>query len=136
MTPRKRYSKQRESVLNAARNLPGHPTAKEIFATVRWEIPNVSLGTVYRNLNVLAEDGRIREFTVDDNIKRYDSNLDEHYHCICKECGRIYDKDLSCLSTLEELTRHLTDFEVQDYKLECFGICSDCQSTKKSETGN
>ncbi|MBS1272282.1 MAG: Peroxide-responsive repressor PerR [Candidatus Marinimicrobia bacterium] len=87
MVPTKRYSRQRAAVLKAVQESENHPTAEMIFETVREKIPNVSLGTGYRNLSVLTDEGKIREIIFDDNVKRYEDYMQEHYHCICTECA-------------------------------------------------
>ncbi len=128
MTPRKRYSKQREKILEAVRESQAHPTAEVVYETVREEIPSLSLGTVYRNLNLLTDEGKIREVILDDNIKRYDGNLNDHYHCICDACGRIYDISLNAQPLLNELARQIEDFRVDSHKIEFRGICEQCES--------
>lgn len=128
MTPRKRYSKQREEILEAVRNSQVHPTAERIYEEVREEIPSLSLGTVYRNLNLLTDEGKIREVILDDNIKRYDGNLDDHYHCICNSCGRIYDVSLDAGPLLDELANQIENFKVESHEIEFHGTCDECDS--------
>jgi len=126
MTPPKRYSRQREKILEAVRTATVHPTAEMVYETVREEIPNLSLGTVYRNLNLLTEEGKISEVVLEDNIKRYDGNTDDHYHCICESCGRIFDVSLDAEPLVNELAEQIRDFTIDSHKIEFYGHCENC----------
>ena len=86
-----RYSKQSEEVLNTVLNSNNHPDAKEIYELVKLKIPNVSLGTVYRNLNTLAKEGLIRKIELDDGNDRFDKTLCLHNHLKCTKCGKVID---------------------------------------------
>lgn len=86
-----RYSKQSEEVLNTVLNSNNHPDAKEIYEIVKLKIPNVSLGTVYRNLNTLAKEGLIRKIELDDGNDRFDKTLCQHNHLKCTKCGKVID---------------------------------------------
>lgn len=90
MTNRK-HSQQRDAILAYLKASRDHPTADMIYTAIRREYPNISLGTVYRNLVQLEEMGEIQKITMRDQPDRYDGNVTSHYHFICRECGRIYD---------------------------------------------
>ena len=85
---RRKRSRQREKVLDIVRSTKSHPTADWVFHEVRKELPNISLATVYRNLNLLAESGEISEVICDGQL-RFDANKEEHFHFICKSCKGI-----------------------------------------------
>lgn len=121
------YSKQREAVLAAVRSVCNHPTAYEIYETVRKQIPNISLGTVYRNLSSLSEEGEIDALLLGDGSVRYDGNVKTHLHLTCSICGEIEDvplgEDASALRFLAEKTGFKTERGV--YVL--YGKCKNCQ---------
>lgn len=130
MTPTKRYSKQREKILEAVKHSEEHPTAEMVYEEVRKALPKVSLGTVYRNLNLLTEEGRVRELILEDNVKRYDGNLSEHYHCICNSCGDIIDIKFDSDEMLQDLSSRIRHFHIDDHKIEFYGLCTDCEPDK------
>jgi Fur family peroxide stress response transcriptional regulator len=85
----RRETRQREAVLNALRNIGAHLTAIQIFEAVRKEIPDISKGTVYRNLQVLEEDGDITKLHLNGTLSRYEIKQKNHYHFRCEKCGRV-----------------------------------------------
>ncbi len=87
----RRYSRQREAILRVVRNTDSHPTADWVYEQVRKTLPHISLGTVYRNLNLLADQGLIQRVILDDGVVRFDGNVHEHHHFICTKTGKIYD---------------------------------------------
>ena len=95
MAGTRRFSRQRQLILDTVCSLHCHPTADDIYSIVKSRIPGISLGTVYRNLNVLAEEGLIQKIALGKSTERYDSRLDSHYHMICLKCGRVVDVPLS-----------------------------------------
>jgi len=128
-----RYSPQRESILNIVRGTNTHPAAEWIFAQVQREISNVSLGTVYRNLNQLADHGLIKRI-FDNGHVRYDGTIARHDHFRCEICGRIYDLNIPLEGVLDQLTPE-SGFQATDYSLEITGICSNC-SQLEGEKGH
>ena len=84
----RRYSRQRTLILETLRRNPVHPTADEVYRLVQQEDPHLSLGTVYRNLNLLSQDGVIQSLRSDKNCERFDGNPAPHYHFRCETCGR------------------------------------------------
>lgn len=87
----KNYSRQREAVLNVLCSTKSHPTAAWIYEQVRQQIPNISLGTVYRNLSGLAEDGTIKKLSFGDASVHFDGDISVHSHFYCEHCGEITD---------------------------------------------
>lgn len=122
----RRYSKQREAVLNAVMGADIHPTAEWVYETVRKDLPSISLGTVYRNLKLLTREGRIQEVILNDNITRYDGNTTEHFHCICDSCGKILDVELEAEKVWDNLTDQIDHFIVQGQNVEFYGLCEVC----------
>ena len=90
MATAKRYSKQRFTILHELQQVTTHPTADEIFALTKKTIPNISLGTVYRNLNELSEQGAVLKFTINGK-EHFDGNINPHIHLCCEKCGEILD---------------------------------------------
>ena len=86
-----KYSRQRESIKNALARRCDHPTADALYASIREEFPNISLGTVYRNLNLLVELGEIQKLNFGDGADHFDSNTSNHYHFVCRCCRQVFD---------------------------------------------
>ena len=86
-----KYSRQRESILNALNEKLDHPTAEMVYNCVKQEQPNISLGTVYRNLNQLVEQGTLRRIATPVSGDRFDIRVDPHAHLLCTCCGRVLD---------------------------------------------
>ncbi|CUS84156.1 Fur family transcriptional regulator, ferric uptake regulator [Candidatus Kryptonium thompsonii] len=123
----RRGSKQREAILRILQNTDIHPTADWIYEQVRKVIPNISLGTVYRNLNLLKDEGLIREVTIHGSSSaRYDANLEPHYHFICLKCNSVYDLPIRENSLNLETFLAGRNFKVKFTKLDIFGLCDKC----------
>ena len=127
MAKNTRMTKQRKAILRVLKSTDSHPTADWIYEKVKKDIPNISLGTVYRNLNVLAEHGKISVLDYGSNHSRYDGNPDHHYHFRCKKCGGVFDLDIDFGIDLNEKINQKTEFTAHSHRLEFTGICADCQ---------
>jgi len=125
-----RATRQRQIILEEVKGATTHPTADEIYEKVRLRLPRISLGTVYRNLDVLAANGDIVKLTPGRAQMRFDGNMADHFHMTCVHCGRIEDLPLPAsdnpMDILEKMTTHLTKYGVFGHKLEFIGICADC----------
>ena len=86
-----KYSRQRESIKACLMARHDHPTADALYTSIREEYPNISLGTVYRNLNLLVELGEIQKLTCGDGADHFDADTTPHYHFVCRDCGQVYD---------------------------------------------
>jgi len=122
-------TKQRKIILEELKKTASHPTADEVFLMVRQRLPRISLGTVYRNLELLSENGMIQKLDWSGRQKRYDGNFDNHYHIRCLNCGRVDDVLIKPFSVVEETFRTHTDYEIMGYRLEVFGLCANCKKT-------
>jgi len=122
-----RKTKQKEAVLRVLRGTTSHPTADWIYEQVRCEIPNISLGTVYRNLRLLKQDGEILELELAGTQSRFDANTQDHYHFRCEQCGRIFDVGEPVSKTMDDRVAQKTGFKVNNHRLEFRGLCKDCQ---------
>ena len=123
----RRETKQREAILKALRNTRSHPTADQIYDEVRKNIPNISKGTVYRNLQVLQDDGAITELKLNDTLSRYEVKQESHYHFRCEKCGRVSDIDMPVDRELDRQVEKRTGLKVAYHQLEFRGLCKDCQ---------
>lgn len=121
-----KYSRQRESIKNYLCSREDHPTADMIYTSIREKFPNISLGTVYRNLSLLVELGEIRKVTTD-GADRFDAKLEPHSHFICRKCGCVKDvmRTRNSLPEDEELFRELGT--VEECRMEFYGICNSCK---------
>ncbi|MBM7622576.1 Fur family transcriptional regulator [Sporohalobacter salinus] len=128
--PKRRMTKQRKKILEVLRSTTSHPTADWIYDQVKQEIPNISLGTVYRNLNVLKEMGEIRELDYGSSHSHFDGNAEKHYHFTCLECGKICDVDESLHFELNQNVEEKLGCSIDYHRLEFFGVCSECKANK------
>lgn len=120
-----RKSKQRDAIINNLRSRYDHPTAMELYLSVREEIPNLSLGTLYRNLSQLEECGMVLRIS-DGTTDRFDGNTNLHAHFKCSSCGKVYD-----LMSFKNDSITFSDEivgKVTNYSLMAFGICKNCDN--------
>ncbi len=123
-----RMTKQRRTILRVLKGTTVHPTADWIYEQVKKEISNISLGTIYRNLNVLSEMGLIQTLDYGSTYSRYDGNTNNHYHFRCIECDRIFDLQIDIFDKLNQNIEKETAFKVLEHRLEFKGVCSNCQN--------
>lgn len=126
-----RMTLQRKIILEELKKVKTHPRADEIYAMVRKRLPRISLGTVYRNLEVLSELKEIQKIESLGTLKRFDGTPENHYHIRCIKCDRIDDAPFNIETGLEKQIRPLTDFTIIGHRLEFIGICSECSSSRK-----
>ena len=122
----RRITKQRQVILEELRKLDTHPSADELYKVVRQRLPRISLGTVYRNLEVLVEMGEIQKLELSGSIKRYDWDTNKHYHIRCVRCDRVDDAPIAPLKQLEGELYEATVFEIIGHNLEFIGLCPEC----------
>ncbi len=128
-----RMTRQRRVILDELRKVTSHPTADEIYNMVRRRLPGISLGTVYRNLEILSGNGMIQKIESSGSARRYDGNVKIHYHVRCVRCGRVDDLPLSTLPVLERAVRKGCGYEILGYSLEFVGICPNCGKLPKTK---
>lgn len=122
-----KYSRQREIIKNIVTQNKLHPTADEVYIMLKPDNPNLSLGTVYRNLNSLTQAGVMTKLHIPNGSDRFDGNIDEHYHVICNNCGAIFDVEYSLLSDLDKKIEENTGMIIVSHQLLVNGICKRCQ---------
>lgn len=123
-----RMTKQRQMILDVLRSTTSHPTADWIYEEVRKLIPNISLGTVYRNLGILKEMGEVMELDFGSTFSRYDGNPVNHYHFSCLKCGHVYDLEMNVLTSLEKEVESQSGHTITHHRLEFYGICEKCRA--------
>ena len=133
-----RNSHQRKVILEELRKVKSHPSAGLLFEIVRKKIPNISLGTVYRNLEFLSKKGIIQKLGVAGKETRFDGDTEKHYHISCTICGRIDDiNELRYENKSIKKENMINGFQVSGYQINYFGICPDCQNGPDSrDSGN
>lgn len=117
-----RYSKQREEIKKFLKSTKTHPTAEEVHKNILKTIPNISLGTVYRNLNFLVETNEIKKIITDNNVIRFDYDTANHAHFTCNNCKKVIDINTKININIEE-----KENEVETIEINLFGICSECK---------
>lgn len=126
-----RMTAQRRIILQELRNVLTHPTAGEIYEIVRKRLPRISLGTVYRNLEILSEIGMIQKLEMTGTQKRFDGIVENHYHVRCIRCGRVDDVLADSIPMINEALAEASDYEILWHRLEFVGLCPQC----KKESG-
>lgn len=127
-----KFSRQREMILNQVRSFPIHPTADQVYTALKAENPNLSLGTVYRNLNQLSEMGMLLKIRIADGSDRFDGRTDDHYHMVCDDCKQVYDVELTELNELNNTITEKYGHQLTVVTLNLNGIC--CECCKKNRT--
>jgi Fur family ferric uptake transcriptional regulator len=122
-------TRQRQAVLEELTSLGSHPTADDVYARVRRRLPRVSLGTVYRNLELLSAQGVIRTLEVAGTQRRFDGTPGEHDHVRCVGCGRIDDVPAARMDTVVGRIRKTLGYRVTGRRLEFTGLCPKCRKT-------
>jgi len=127
LTPQRRLILE---ILNRERHL----SADEIFDRVKKSQPNVSFGTVYRNLNILTELGLINQLDFKDGRYRFEIHKAHHHHLVCLDCGIAIEMEVCPLSQLVGEIADSNNFKVKCHNFEVFGYCSKCQKSKGSNS--
>lgn len=122
-----RMTKQRALILEELRNTTSHPTADEIYTMVRARLPHISLGTVYRNLELLADSDQVLKLEYAGFQKRFDGNTHPHPHVRCERCGRVGDVMGHVADVEVPAGVSAPGFRINSARVEFFGICKDCQ---------
>lgn len=126
-----RMTRQRSVILEELRNSRMHPSADELYQMVRKRLPRISLGTVYRNLEILSEQGEIRKLELSGSLKRYDGHPHRHYHIRCVGCDTVADAPIAPLNQLEDELYQTTVFEIIGHNLEFTGLCPACSRERE-----
>lgn len=131
--PNMRLTTQRQIILEELSKVTSHPTANEVYDMVRKRLPRIGLGTVYRNLELMAESGIILKLEVGGTQKRFDATTEAHYHIRCTRCDRVNDIEIPVQHHINSVAKAASNYQVLGHHIEFSGICLDCQE-KDSKT--
>jgi Fur family ferric uptake transcriptional regulator len=127
-----RMTRQRRVILEELRKENIHPTADMVYEMVRKRLPRISLGTVYRNLEILTSLGEIQTLELSGSQKRYDGIPQKHYHIRCMNCDRVDDAPIAPLNTLENKLYGATVYTIIGHRLEFLGLCPECSRDEEA----
>lgn len=128
-----KYSRQRQVIKDFLMTRKDHPTADVVYMNVRQTYPNISLGTVYRNLSLLADLGEIRRLRVGDGIDHFDADTSTHYHFVCTECGSVIDLTMKPDSIDRIMDTAAADFDgtIEGHMTYFYGVCGNCVNCRE-----
>ena len=129
-----KHSKQRQAILDYLASTTKHPTADTIYKAIREEFPNISLGTVYRNLALLSSTGDIIRISSGDGADRYDYTTTLHYHFMCEKCGKVYDLPMDTIYSINDLAQQFTSHKISGHQTFFYGICQDCNKEREENS--
>lgn len=121
-----KYSKQRESIKEYLNNTYDHPTADTVYLNVKQKFPNISLGTVYRNLNLLSDIGDAIKIPTPNGGDRFDGRTNPHYHFCCTTCGKVIDLNMEQMDFINETASQDFDGIIENHSMMFYGTCHEC----------
>lgn len=124
-------SKQRDMIKAFLMGRKDHPTADVIYMNVRQELPNISLGTVYRNLTLLSDLGEIQRLHMGDGMDHFDADTSPHYHFVCTECNSVIDLEMDDIDVINEIAAAHFDGRITGHVTHFYGTCSSCINRKQ-----
>ena len=131
-----RMTSQRQIILEEVKKLHTHPTADEVYERVRKKIPRISMGTVYRNLDILSKNGLLKKVDPGQPQMRFDGNVLDHYHIVCMACGTIEDVPAeppeSSLENMVKAFKKLTNYRIFGHNVQLMGLCPGCMKEGRS----
>lgn len=120
------FTHQRQVIYQAVMSAKDHPTPEAVYDKVKRQIPSISLGTVYKNLNTFLETGMLKEVSLHHGSLRVDANIEPHHHLVCRVCRSIIDLDDRDVQPARVLTRVPAGFKIERQNVEVIGICESC----------
>lgn len=127
----RRNTMQRGLVLNAVAGYHGHPTADEVYGILHQTHPALSRATVYRNLNILCDDGELFRLSIPNQADRFDYASEAHYHTKCTVCGKVEDLHSNILAQMKSELEAETGYELDTYRMVFEGVCPACKQAEK-----
>ncbi len=121
-----KYSRQREAIKSFLMTRKDHPTADVVYDNVRKEFPNISLGTVYRNLTLLSDLGELQRLRVGDGVDHFDADISPHYHFICNDCGSVVDLNMDPLESINDIAEANFGGQIRGHVAYFYGSCDKC----------
>ncbi|NCB52670.1 MAG: transcriptional repressor [Clostridia bacterium] len=128
-----RNTAQRKLVLDIVRNRGDHPAADQIYEEARRKDPHISRGTVYRNLNILAELGEIKRLPMPVGPDHFDFRMDTHYHFNCRSCGAVVDAGLPYNEELSSISPGIAGYKTEWHRLILVGLCPACRAAENKD---
>ncbi|MBN2189458.1 MAG: transcriptional repressor [Chitinispirillaceae bacterium] len=126
-----RNSRQRQRILEVLRESQAHPTADWIYGRLKAEMPALSLGTVYRNLKVLTEQGKVNKLPFGSAVDRFDAQLSPHCHLVCERCGMVRDFTMPRFVDINRQAEKRSGFKISRHRIDFFGMCEKCSKADK-----
>ena len=128
----RKHSRKRDAILDCIRQTKCHPSAEWVYQSLKPDFPDLSLGTVYRNIAMFKEEGIIQSIGVINGLERYDYNTEPHTHFVCTSCGQVLDLEGVELSpSVVEDVQQLSGGTINSYQLQFFGNCQSCRNKMK-----
>ncbi len=135
-SPNMRLTTQRQIILEELGKVTSHPTASELYDMVRKRLPRIGLGTVYRNLELMAETGMILKLEVGGTQKRFDATTSPHYHIRCMSCGKVNDIDLPVQNQINASAAAASHYQILGHHIEFTGLCHECSAHTTAENNS
>lgn len=129
----RKYSKQREAILNFLTQRKDHPTADVIYEEIRKDYPNISLGTVYRNLSLFVEEGQACSLFPGDGKEHFDGMTQPHYHFYCRKCRQVMDLDLPYQTEITQTAQRSFPGVLDSHQTCFFGLCPKCAEISRKK---
>jgi Fur family peroxide stress response transcriptional regulator len=127
----RRKSRQRERIYEFIRSRMDHPAAQSVYGALKNEMPSISLGNVYRNINILVEEGRITRREFGDGIEHYDAIPGLHYHFMCDTCKTVIDFPMPPQEMITKKAREMSNFNISGHTIQFYGTCDKCRRKEK-----
>ncbi len=126
-----KHSRQRELIKAFLCTRKDHPTADVVYTNVRQQNPSISLGTVYRNLTLLADIGEVRRLRFGDGVDHFDADTSPHYHFVCTDCGSVTDLDMNSIESITEIAGARFKGKIKGHFTYFYGICEHCMELQR-----
>ena len=121
-----KHSRQRDAIRAFLMTRTDHPTADVVYQHLRESYPNISLGTVYRNLSLLASIGEITKLSTGDGADHFDGTTNPHYHVVCTKCHKVQDLDMAYFADIEKIASQHYNGKIQAHITNFYGVCDEC----------
>lgn len=132
MAPNTKHFRKRDAILDYLRKSKAHPSAETIYTQLKSQIPDLAMGTVYRNLTLFKQQGLVSSVATVKGVERFDANTDPHVHFICADCDAVIDLDkMQVPETLSHTAAQCCGGQVEGCQLSFTGLCRDCMNNKR-----
>lgn len=125
-----RKSVKRDAVRDELCSRCDHPTAEELYSSLKEDYPQMGIATVYRNLSKMTDDKKAIKISLN-GVDHYDGNTSPHYHLVCEKCMKIFDVDVPLLINIEQEAAENSGSEIFSHSITFFGICKNCRENNK-----